>query len=45
MDASAPAAKTAAGTVSAAAYLKAPPDLDPRWPEHSENVLGYQAAQ
>ena len=35
MDASAPAAKTAAGTVSAAAYLKAPPDLDPRWREIS----------
>ncbi|MBR4663929.1 MAG: hypothetical protein IKO93_08645 [Lentisphaeria bacterium] len=35
MDASAPAAKTAAGKVSAAAYLKAPPDLDPRWREIS----------
>ena len=35
MDASAPAAKTAAETVSAAAYLKAPPDLDPRWREIS----------
>ena len=35
MDAPAPAAKTAAGTVSAAAYLKAPPDLDPRWREIS----------
>ncbi len=33
MDAPAPAAKTAAGKVSAAAYLKAPPDLDPRWRE------------
>ena len=35
MDASAPAAKTAAGKVSAAAYLKAPPDLDHRWREIS----------
>ena len=35
MDASAPAAKIAAGKVSAAAYLKAPPDLDPRWREIS----------
>ena len=35
MDASAPAAKTAAGTVSAAAYLKALPDLDPCWREIS----------
>ncbi len=35
MDASATPAKTVTGKVSAAAYLKAPPDLDPRWREIS----------